>query len=138
MPVRPRCNLGFDDLALDGGRQRLAFSERQPEVLRPLHLLLKCRDLLGRADGAVIGLHSGRDQANWSMASIKRAAAAILVRGGVDYAQSKSVFRAARDRAGLRASPERRGGADRLTVEEVIAADLLARRRAERVSNADA
>ena len=55
------------------------------------------------------------------MASIKRAAiavAAIFVREGVDYAQSKAVFRAARERAGLRASPERRGGVDRLTVEE--------------------
>jgi len=38
---------------------------------------------------SAIGLHSGRDQANWSMASVKRAAAAvaaILVREGVDYA----------------------------------------------------
>ncbi len=55
------------------------------------------------------------------MASIKRAAAAIaaiLVREGVDYAQSKAVFTAARERAGLRASPERRSGVDRLTVEE--------------------
>ncbi len=57
------------------------------------------------------------------MASIKRAAAAvaaILVREGVDYAQSKAVFKAARERAGLRASPERRGGVDRLTVEEEL------------------
>src|SRR4051795_1633018 len=39
-----------------------------------------------------IGLHSGHNQANWDMASVKRAAAAvaaILVREGVDYAQSK-------------------------------------------------
>ncbi len=53
------------------------------------------------------------------MASIKRAAAAvaaILVREGVDYAQSKAMFKAAREKAGLRASPERRGGVDRLTV----------------------
>ena len=74
------------------------------------------------ASGA-IGLHSGRDQANWSMASIKRAAAAvaaILVREGVDYAQSKAVFKAARARAGLRAASERRGGVDRLTVEEEL------------------
>lgn len=49
-------------------------------------------------------------QANWSMASGKRATAAIsaiLVREGVDYAQSKAVFKAARERAGLRAAPER-------------------------------
>ncbi len=57
------------------------------------------------------------------MASVKRAAAAvavILVREGVDYAQSKAMFKAARERAGLRASPERRGGVDRLTVEEEL------------------
>jgi integrase/recombinase XerD len=55
------------------------------------------------------------------MASIKRSAAAIaaiLVRDGVDYAQSKAVFKAARECAGLRAAPEHRGGVDRLTVEE--------------------
>ena len=70
-----------------------------------------------------IGLHSGHNQANWDMASVKRAAAAvaaILVREGVDYAQSKAVFKAARERAGLRASPEHRGGVDRLTVEEEL------------------
>jgi integrase/recombinase XerD len=57
------------------------------------------------------------------MASVKRAAAAvaaILVREGVDYAQSKAVFKAARERAGLRATPEHRGGVDRLTVEEEL------------------
>ena len=57
------------------------------------------------------------------MASIKRAAAAIaaiLVRKGVDYAQSKAVFKAAREKAGLRAPPERRGDVDRLTVEEEL------------------
>src|SRR5208283_4975337 len=57
------------------------------------------------------------------MASLKRAAiavAAILVREGVDYAQSKAVFKAARERAGLRAAPEHRGGVDRLTVEEEL------------------
>jgi hypothetical protein len=40
------------------------------------------------------------------MASISRAAAAIaaiLVREGVDYAQSKAVFKVARERAGLHA-----------------------------------
>jgi integrase/recombinase XerD len=57
------------------------------------------------------------------MASIARTAkaiAAILVREGIDYAQSKAVFRAARQRAGLHAPPERRGGVDRLTVEEEL------------------
>ena len=58
------------------------------------------------------------------MASVKRVAAAIaaiLVREGVDYAQSKAVFKAARERAGLRAPPEHRGGGvDRLTVEEEL------------------
>jgi len=57
------------------------------------------------------------------MASVKRVAAAIaaiLVREGVDYAQSKAVFKAARERAGLRAPPEHRGGVDRLTVEEEL------------------
>ena len=57
------------------------------------------------------------------MASIKRVAAAIafiLVREGMDYAQSKAVFKAARERAGLRAAPEHRGGVDRLTVEEEL------------------
>src|SRR5271165_6698758 len=57
------------------------------------------------------------------MASLARTAAAIatiLVREGVDYAQSKAVFKAARQRAGLRAPVERRGGVDRLTVEEEL------------------
>ncbi len=57
------------------------------------------------------------------MASIARAAAAIatiLVREGLDYAQSKAVFKAARQRAGLHAPPEHRGGVDRLTVEEEL------------------
>ena len=57
------------------------------------------------------------------MPSVKRVAAAIaviLVREGVDYAQSKAVFKAARERAGLRAAPEHRGGVDRLTVEEEL------------------
>ena len=53
------------------------------------------------------------------MSSTERAAAAvaaILVREGIDYAQSKVVIKAARARAGLRAPPER-GAIDRLTVE---------------------
>jgi integrase/recombinase XerD len=57
------------------------------------------------------------------MASIARATAAIaaiLAREGIDYAQSKAVFKAARQRAGLRAPTERRGGVDRLTVEEEL------------------
>ena len=57
------------------------------------------------------------------MVSITRAAtaiAAILVREGVDYAQSKEVFKAGRQRAGLHAPAERRGGVDRLTVEEEL------------------
>jgi integrase/recombinase XerD len=57
------------------------------------------------------------------MASVKRAAAAvaaILVCEGVDYAQSKAVFKAARERAGLRAIPEHHGDIDRLTVEEEL------------------
>ena len=54
------------------------------------------------------------------MASLKRAVAAILVREGVDYTQSKAVFKAAREKAGLRAPPERCGGVDRLTVEEEL------------------
>ena len=57
------------------------------------------------------------------MASLQRAAAAIaasLVREGIDYAQSRTVFKAARQRAGLQAPPERRGGVVRLTVEEEL------------------
>jgi integrase/recombinase XerD len=57
------------------------------------------------------------------MGRIERAAAAVaavLLREGVDYAQSKAVFKAARARAGLYAPPERRGGVDRLTVEEEL------------------
>ena len=48
------------------------------------------------------------------------AVAAILVREGIDYAQSEAVIKAARARAGLRAPPERRGAIDRLTVEEEL------------------
>ena len=57
------------------------------------------------------------------MSPIERAAAAvaaILVREGIDYAQSKAVIKAARARAGLRAPPERRGTIDRLTIEEEL------------------
>jgi integrase/recombinase XerD len=48
------------------------------------------------------------------------AIAAILAREGVDYAQSKAVSKAARQRTGLRAPAERRVGIDRLTVEEEL------------------
>ncbi len=57
------------------------------------------------------------------MGSIKRAAAAvaaILVREGVDYLQSKAVFKAARQKAGLQAPAVRSGGVDRLTIEEEL------------------
>ena len=57
------------------------------------------------------------------MTSITRAAtaiAAILVREGVDYAQSRAVFKVARARAGLRALPERRSGTNRLTIKEEL------------------
>ena len=57
------------------------------------------------------------------MASLSRAAAAIatiLVREGVDYAQSKAVFKVARERAGLHASPACRSSVDRLSVEEEL------------------
>ena len=57
------------------------------------------------------------------MSSIERAAsavAAILVREGVDYLQSKAVFKTARRQAGLRAPVERRGSIDRLTLEEEL------------------
>jgi integrase/recombinase XerD len=46
--------------------------------------------------------------------------AAILAREGVDYLQSKAVFKAARQKAGLSAPPDRRGSIDRLTVEEEL------------------
>lgn len=46
--------------------------------------------------------------------------AAILAREGVDYLQSKAVFKAARQKAGLSAPPDRCGGIDRLTVEEEL------------------
>jgi integrase/recombinase XerD len=57
------------------------------------------------------------------MGSINRAAAAvaaILVREGVDYLQSKAVFKAARQKAGLQAPAVHGDGVDRLTVEEEL------------------
>ncbi len=55
-----------------------------------------------------------------SVARIAAAIAAILVREGVNYAQSKTVFKAARRRAGLHAAPEHRASVQRLTVEEEL------------------
>ncbi len=46
--------------------------------------------------------------------------AAILAREGVDYLQSKAVFKVARQKAGLTAPPDRRGAIDRLTLEEEL------------------
>jgi integrase/recombinase XerD len=51
---------------------------------------------------------------------IAAAIAAILAREGVDYLQSKAVFKAARQKAGLTAPPDRHGGIDRLTLEEEL------------------
>jgi integrase/recombinase XerD len=51
---------------------------------------------------------------------IASAVAVILAREGVDYQQSKAVFKAARQKAGLRAPPDRRGTIDRLTLEEEL------------------
>jgi integrase/recombinase XerD len=51
---------------------------------------------------------------------IAAAVAAILAREGVDYLQSKAVFKAARQKAGLTAPPDRRGGVDRLILEEEL------------------
>ena len=44
----------------------------------------------------------------------------ILVREGIDYGQSKAVFKAARSKAGLRAPKERRAAPARLTLEEQL------------------
>ena len=57
------------------------------------------------------------------MSSIERAVTAvtaILVREGLDYLQSKAVFKAARQRAGLQPPPDRRAAIDRLTIEEEL------------------
>ena len=72
------------------------------------------------------------------MVSLKRAAtaiAAILVREGVDYAQSKAVFKAARERAGLRAPTERRAGVMLQTLLETgVRASELVQLRIEDIS----
>jgi len=44
----------------------------------------------------------------------------ILVREGIDYVQTKAVFKAARRKAGLRAPKERRGSPARLTLDEEL------------------
>lgn len=44
----------------------------------------------------------------------------ILMREGVDYTQTKTVFKAARAKAGLRAPKEKRGSPVRLTLEEEL------------------
>src|SRR5919112_5149469 len=51
---------------------------------------------------------------------IASAVAAILAREGVDYQQSRAVSKAARQKAGLTPPPDRRGGIDRLTLEEEL------------------
>ena len=44
----------------------------------------------------------------------------ILLREGIDYVQSKAVFKAARSKAGLRAPKERRAAPARLTLKEQL------------------
>ncbi|HKG77278.1 MAG TPA: tyrosine-type recombinase/integrase [Beijerinckiaceae bacterium] len=59
----------------------------------------------------------------WGCAFEERAVTAvtaILVREGIDYLQSKAVFKASRQRAGLQAPPDRRAAIDRLTIEEEL------------------
>ena len=51
---------------------------------------------------------------------IANAIAALLAREGVDYLQSKAVFKVARRKAGLTAPSDRRGSVDRLTLEEEL------------------
>jgi integrase/recombinase XerD len=58
---------------------------------------------------------------------IASAVAAILAREGVDYQQSKAVFKAARQKAGLGAPPDRRGTIDRLTPATVSTSLIAAK-----------
>lgn len=51
---------------------------------------------------------------------VSTAIADILVREGIDYTQAKAVFKAARQKAGLKAPREKRGSPDRLTLEEEL------------------
>jgi integrase/recombinase XerD len=46
--------------------------------------------------------------------------AALIVREGLDYTQTKAVFKAARRKVGLKAPKERRGSPARLTLEEEL------------------
>jgi integrase/recombinase XerD len=46
--------------------------------------------------------------------------AALIVREGLDYPQTKTVFKAARLKAGLKPPPKKRGGLDRLTLAEEL------------------
>lgn len=49
---------------------------------------------------------------------ISDAIAEILIREGLDYNQSKTVFKLAREKAGLKAEKKRRGSVERLSLEE--------------------
>ena len=49
-----------------------------------------------------------------------REIADLLIREGIDYTQTKAVFKAARQKAGLKAPKEKRGSPDRLTLEEEL------------------
>ena len=57
---------------------------------------------------------------NGYIACVADEIADILVREGIDYSQSKAVFREARLKAGLRAPKERRAAPARLTLEEQL------------------
>ena len=46
--------------------------------------------------------------------------AALIVRAGLDYNQTKTVFKAARLQAGLKPPPTKRGSVDRLTLAEEL------------------
>lgn len=46
--------------------------------------------------------------------------AALIVHEGLDYNQTKTVFKAARLKAGLKPPPKKRGGVDRLTLAEEL------------------
>ena len=57
------------------------------------------------------------------MGYIERSAnqiAEVLMREGLDYTQTKAVFKLARAKAGLRAPKEKRGSPVRLTLEEEL------------------
>ena len=57
------------------------------------------------------------------MSTVERLAnevASLIVREGLDYNQTKALFKAARQKAGLRAPPRKRGSVERLTLEEEL------------------